>query len=272
MPVKLTRRMKAFHAAVPNAKMQSRPQLKQLRRMPQVSSAVSRPPYATSEEYVRLANENIRMTHHRQLPGETSTPECSSHNECRQRLRPTCVLLPVPKTHVLSPLGEATASALNRIGQRIGSSSARDRLKKTRAAYKEKLTLVKAKLKQRRHFRGRLTQRYVVPTQPPSSAEIRMVVPPPPSAEHSPRRRRREDVNEEDVEDVEDVEEQQLHHTNSQPTVHQVPTLKHPTLKRRSSAPSTLSQRRGFLPPPLNAFVYPFGKHSNDKEKTSERP
>jgi hypothetical protein len=211
--------------------------------MPHVSTAISRPPYATSEEYCRIAKTKTTTTTHK-----------DPHTD---RVHPSCVSLSVPKTHVLSPLQNSTAATLNCRSTNSEKLSIKDRLNATKEAYKKKLTLVKAKLKQRRHFR-RSHQRYVVPAQPPSSAESRMAVPPapPPPRPPLPVQVVQKSLSSSAVNDVLLLEKA---------------TVKYPTLKRRSSAPSKLSLRRGFSPPSLNVDRYPFGKHANDIRK-AEKP
>ena len=288
MPVKLSRKQPAVFHSVPSKQRQ--PQ--RLRRMPPVESA-SRPPFATSDEYVTLTARRAKREAAEIVPETTNDPP---RGGLHQQHIPRCVALSVnstQKTHILSPLGDNTLS-LN--------------LQRTKQNYKEKLTLVKAKLKQRRHFR-RSHQRYVVPTQPPTSAECRMVVPPtstPPGARNAPAPlplptlfSKAVSLQPRPYPYPQQQQQQHGNRTHLQPRLTEYNSFEdfkscmstcvstttvttsmekarneatvqktRQTLQRASTAPTTLMQRRrGFQISPLNPEVYPFGKHANNIEK-----
>ena len=289
MPVKLLSRRAPviFHAPHASSKMYNQPKPQQLRRMPSVTT--TRPPYATSDEYVNFTKQKTNST----LSKKNSVQQQNRQNQC---LPPRCVALSVPKTHILSPLGNSTNIKTTK--NITLKQSCQARLKKTQMAYKEKLTLVKAKLKQRRHFR-RNQQRYIVPTKPPTSTERKMVVPP----QHSPLpmltkskatvvQRSNLSNQQKPQQQQQQQQQQEMNEKNPKYLVHksmstsavndvrkieqsETNLLKCSHLKRPTSAPlapSKLAVRRGRSPPVLRADTYPFGRHANDIQKTSEKP
>jgi hypothetical protein len=193
MPVKLSRKQPAiFHSM---SKQRHQPQ--QLRRMPIASSysSSSHSPFTTSEEFrmaadSRATRETMEEARARREAVEV-VPETtiSSKKMNAFNYQPKCVSLSVPKTHILSPLGNSRKSILNKHHLTNNVQTIKSRLEKTKQNYKDKLTLVKAKLKQKKHFR-RSHQRYVVPTQPPTSNEYRMVQPPPTSTPPTTQQRK----------------------------------------------------------------------------------
>ena len=156
---------------------------------------------------------------------------------------------------------------------------AKERLVKTREAYKEKLTLVKNRLKTRRRRFKRSHLHYTPAKDSPNTVKAMRAMAMPP-----PRQPLYFESDNEDDTDADEGENDKVSKFCEMPqdkSKHSRSNIQLSTssldesnelsrfsvLRRATTAPSSLSRRRGITPPPLDAGSYPFGKHSNDIAK-----
>lgn len=182
--------------------------------------------------------------------------------------------LPQPRPNhatQLAPLKKKSSS-----NSKPAASSLKEQLAKTREAYKEKLTLVKARLRNRRRRFQRSHLHYTAAKSSPNTvkAMAAMAFPPP-----------REPLYFESSDSDDEICSNFIEKSNKpsrakknillpkkSQSSKQLPKdaavcnleTNGPVLHRSTTAPSSLGRRRGITPPPLDSGTYPFGEHSND--------
>ena len=147
---------------------------------------------------------------------------------------------------------------------------AKETLAKTRKEYKEKLTLVKQRLKTRRRRFRRSHLHYTAAKDSPNTVKAMkaMAAPPPREALYFESDDSDDDVGTSSTfYEVADKKPAQSQSSAQLSTFSRNMLVKAPVLRRATTAPSNLGRRRGITPPPLDAGSYPFGKHSNDIAK-----
>jgi hypothetical protein len=261
-----------------------------LRRMPRVGSDLTGVPVAGEENahgrapparrnYYQAAHQRTSDGHatgSAELAGSSATLAAHELGPPPPQRRPNLLGMPLAPRAPAAPRKNTLAS------QSLSASAAtmaKEQLVKTRAVYKEKLTLVKQRLKTRRRRFKRSHLNYTAAKDSPNTVKAMkaMAVPPP----RQPLYFESDDSNNDDDDDDDDdnvssfrvMMRDTLKQSRSsiqlsvQSRDRADTVARAPVLRRATTAPSNLSRRRGITPPPLDAGSYPFGKHSNDIAK-----